>query len=143
MSAPARRALLSALLRGVADDVPAYQNLRQLLEQQFDATLHHQGARLAALAGQIGALVDALQARRAQRVDQVRALLGPRANMAQLMAQLKGASRATLEEQWRALEKMVLECKQLSERNRVLLTDQFSIMQRVLHGEDDIYDAPV
>ncbi len=40
---------------------------------------------------------------------------------------------------WVALEQMVLECKRLNARNSDLLTEQYSIMQRVLHGEEDTY----
>ena len=38
-----------------------------------------------------------------------------------------------------ALEQMVLECKRLNARNSEFLTEQYSIMQRVLHGEEDTY----
>lgn len=142
MSLAARQQALAALLRGVADDAQAYPALLQLLEQQFDAAVRHQNARLVELAAEITQVVDAMHERRARRVAQVALLLGPQARMAQVFALLKGASRATLERQWAELETMVLECKRLNQRNSSLLTDQFSIMQRVLHGEENIY-APL
>jgi flagellar biosynthesis protein FlgN len=142
MSLAARQQALAALLRGVADDAQAYPSLLRLLEQQFDAAVRHQNARLVELAAEITQVVDAMHERSARRVAQAALLLGPQARMAQVFALLKGASRATLESQWAELEKMVLECKRLNQRNSSLLTDQFSIMQRVLHGEENIY-APL
>lgn len=139
MSLAARQQALAALLRGVAEDAQAYPALLQLLEQQFDAAVRHQNARLVELAAEITRVVEAMQERRARRVAQAALLLGPQARMDQVFALLKGASRATLESQWAELEKMVLECKRLNQRNSSLLTDQFSIMQRVLHGEENIY----
>jgi flagellar biosynthesis protein FlgN len=142
VSLAARQQALAALLRDVAEDARAYPALLQLLQQQFDAAVRHQNARLVELASAITQAVDAMRERCARRVTQVALLLGPQARMAQVFALLKGASRAKLESEWAELEKMVLECKRLNQRNSTLLTDQFSIMQRVLHGEENIY-APL
>ncbi|MEG1055633.1 MAG: flagellar protein FlgN, partial [Janthinobacterium sp.] len=80
-----------------------------------------------------------LDARRRQRVSLVTALLGPKAEMAQLFALLQEDARSKAQADWSALEQMVLECKRLNSRNSELLTEQYSIMQRVLHGEEDTY----
>ncbi|MNS92025.1 hypothetical protein D3C72_1261420 [compost metagenome] len=59
--------------------------------------------------------------------------------MAQLFAMLQEDARTAAQRDWAALEQMVLECKRLNARNSDLLTEQYSIMQRVLHGEEDTY----
>ncbi|MET3131985.1 flagella synthesis protein FlgN [Oxalobacteraceae bacterium GrIS 1.11] len=134
-----RQDMLTMLLRGVADDVPAYAALLLMLEEQFDTALRHQSALLTEVAERIGAAVEAMEARRRQRVSLVCALIGPAGTMAQVMALLKGPSRLALESHWLELERMVLECKRRNSRNSELLSNQYSIMQRVLHGEEQIY----
>lgn len=127
------------VLQGMTDDNVGYAALKTLLEEQFQATLQHQSTRLTALADQVIAAVEPLDARRRQRVSLVTALLGPQGDMPQLFALLQEDARATAERDWVALEQMVLECKRLNARNSDLLTEQYSIMQRVLHGEEDTY----
>jgi flagella synthesis protein FlgN len=127
------------VLRGVADDIQACHGLLELLEHQFDAALRHRSARLAELAAAITPVLEEMEARRQQRVTLVRALLGPDGSMAQLLATLAGPVRATLAADWQQLEQLVQECKQRNVRNSALLADQYSIMQRVLHGEEQIY----
>ncbi|CDG82551.1 flagellar export chaperone FlgN [Janthinobacterium agaricidamnosum] len=130
---------LTRVLRGVSDDIAAYGALLELQEQQFQAALRHQPARLSALAESINAAVDGMEQRRRQRVSLVRGLSGAGGTMNQIIELLQGAPRLQLETDWAALEQMVLECKRLNQRNSHLLTEQYSIMQRVLHGEDDTY----
>jgi flagellar biosynthesis protein FlgN len=139
IAAMTRQDAMRALLAGIADDLRAYPALQELLEQQFHAALRHQAAQLGQAAEAISALVDTLQARRAHRVALAQRLLGPTANMAQAFALLKNPSREKIESDWKTLETMVVECKRLSKRNSDLLLEQHSIMQRVLHGEDQLY----
>lgn len=139
MSQPDRQELMKRLLQGVAEDMQAYPQLAALLEQQFQAAVRHQNAQLAALADTIAALVDAMLLRREQRVALVQRLLGPTGTMAQAFALLKNAARERMEADWKTLEQMVIECKRLGKRNSDLLVEQYSIMQRVLHGEEQIY----
>ena len=134
-----RQEAVRRVLQGMADDSLGYAALQTLLEEQFQATLQHQSTRLTALADQVIAAVEPLDARRRQRVSLVTALLGPQGDMPQLFALLQEDARATAERDWVALEQMVLECKRLNARNSDLLTEQYSIMQRVLHGEEDTY----
>ena len=131
---------MQQLLDGVAADLQAYAALQDLLEQQFDAAVRHQGARLEQVAEAVSALVEAMEARRVQRVDCAVRLVGPAPSMAQVFALLKPEPRARLEQQWQDLELRVLACKRLGKRNSDLLVDQYTIMQRVLHGEDQIYE---
>lgn len=130
---------MARLRQGVNDDVAAYVALLDLLQQQFDGALRHQSTRLTGLAARILPLVEAMEERRRQRVTLMQALLGPKASMAGLLALLKGDSRRSLEQNWAQLEQLVLECKQCNARNSALLTEQYAIMQRVLHGEDNLY----
>ena len=134
-----RQEAVRRVLQGMTDDSVGYAALQTLLEQQFQATLQHQSTRLTALADQVIAAVEPLDARRRQRVSLVTALLGPQGDMPKLFALLQEDARATAERDWVALEQMVLECKRLNARNSDLLTEQYSIMQRVLHGEEDTY----
>ena len=139
IAAMPRQDAMRALLAGIADDLRAYPALQDLLEQQFHAALRHQATQLGQVAEAISALVDTLQARRAQRVALAQRLLGPTANMAQAFALLKNPAREKIESDWKTLETMVVECKRLSKRNSDLLLEQHTIMQRVLHGEDQLY----
>ena len=134
-----RQEAVRRVLQGMTDDRVGYAALQTLLEEQFQDTLQHQSTRLTALADQVIAAVEPLDARRRQRVSLVTALLGPQGDMPQLFALLQEDARAAAERDWVALEQMVLECKRLNARNSDLLTEQYSIMQRVLHGEEDTY----
>lgn len=133
---------MNGLLRGVADDLAGYRALLLLQQEQFEAALRHRGARLTELAEQIIAALEALEVRRVQRVQQVGVLLGQAGTMQQAADLLKPAARERLQADWLELEHMVVECKRLNVRNGALLTDQYSIMQRVLQGEEHIY-API
>lgn len=134
-----RQEAMRRLIDGVAGDVADYTSLERLLGEQFDAALRHQNARLAELAALIGALCDALEARRQQRVELVERLLAPGARMSAVFPLMKGAARAALEADWQSLETRINECRRLGKRNSDLLVDQFSLMQRVLHGEEMLY----
>jgi flagella synthesis protein FlgN len=134
-----RQDAMRLLLAGMAADLVAYQTLTELLGRQFDAAVRHKAGPLAEAAEAISTLVDELQARRQQRVALVQRLLGPDATMLQAFALLKSPARERMEADWKTLELSVLECKRLGKRNSDLLVEQYSIMQRVLHGEEQIY----
>jgi flagella synthesis protein FlgN len=127
------------LVDGVGEDLAACAGIRLLLECQFEAAVRHQSAQLAELAQQLTPLLDAMEARRQQRVTLVRALLGQDASMAGFIASLAQPARERLASQWRELEALVVECKAATTRNSTLMAEQFSVMQRVLHGEEEIY----
>jgi flagella synthesis protein FlgN len=127
------------LAAGVRADLAACAAILELLERQFDAALRHQGARLAELAQQLEPALEAMEARRRQRVALVRALLGLDATMAGFIAGLEDPERAKLGAEWAGLEQLVVECKRATTRNSALLAEQFSVMQRVLHGEEQTY----
>nr|WP_176649706.1 flagellar export chaperone FlgN [Duganella sp. SG902] len=127
------------LLAGIAEDLRAYAALQELLQQQFQAALRHKAAELGPVAQAISDLVDTMQARRALRVALVQRLVGPQGTMTQAFALLKNAAREKMEADWNTLEQAVIACKALSKRNGDLLVEQYTIMQRVLHGEEQIY----
>lgn len=128
------------LLDGIAADLQAYQRMLDLIAQQFEAAIRHQSERLGQIAQEIGALVDVLEARRAQRVELATRLVGPQPAMAQVFALLKPEPRARLENDWSQLEAMVQTAREMGRRNAELLAEQYTIMQRVLHGDDQTYE---
>ena len=134
-----RQQATAALVEGVDLDLAAACAILALLERQFDAALRHQGAQLALLAGELTPALDAMDARRLQRVALVRALLGAEGTMAGFIATLPESSRVPLAAAWSELERVVHACKAATLRNGNLLADQFTTMQRVLQGGDDTY----
>ncbi|RZT09988.1 flagella synthesis protein FlgN [Duganella sp. CF402] len=139
VGALSRQDAMRQLLAGIADDLLAYPALQDLLQQQFQAALRHKASELGAVAEAISTLVDTMQARRELRVALVQRLVGPQGTMLQAFALLKNAARERMETDWSTLEQAVIACKALSKRNGDLLVEQYSIMQRVLHGEEQIY----
>lgn len=135
-----RQQAMHGLLQGVAADKLAYQGLLDLLEQQFQAALHHRQARLGDIAAEISTLVDGMEARRRQRVELAERLVGAQGGMAQVFALLKHEPRARLEADWAELEQMVRQAKATGKRNGDLLAEQYTIMEKVLKGEDQIYE---
>ncbi len=135
-----RQDAMQQLLQDVAADLAGYQELAALLEQQFDAAIRHQQSRLGDVAAAIGTLVDTLEVRRARRVALATRLTGPQPAMAQVFALLRAEPRARLEADWQTLERLVLAAKAAGKRNGDLLAEQYTIMQRVLHGEDQTYE---
>ncbi|RSZ55653.1 flagellar protein FlgN [Massilia atriviolacea] len=141
MSRMTREQAIGKLSAGVSADLASCQDILALLGRQFDAALRHRSAELTELAALLAPLLDAMEQRRVQRVTLVRALCGATAGMDTLIATLPAAQREALTAAWQALEQLVIECKRLNVRNSALLTEQFSIMQRVLHGEETLYEA--
>jgi flagella synthesis protein FlgN len=139
IAAMSRQDAMRLLLAGIADDLQAYPQLEALLHGQFRAALRHKAEELAAAAEAIGTLVDAMLQRRADRVALVQRLVGENGKMEQAFALLKPAVREKIAADWASLEQAVIECKRLSKRNGDLLAEQYTIMQRVLHGEEQIY----
>jgi flagella synthesis protein FlgN len=133
------RKTAGALADGVRADLAACTEIRDLLEQQFDAAVRHQSAQLADLATRLAPMLDAMETRRQQRVSLVQALGGPDATMAGFILTMAEPARAQLQGEWQELEQLVQDCKAATARNSNLLAEQFSVMQRVLHGEDDTY----
>jgi len=139
MSRMTRDQALGRLLDGIQDDMQACSTIRDLLERQFQAALRHRGAELAALADALSPELDAMEQRRQQRVQLVRALFGQQADMDQFFASLPPVRRPAALSAWEQLEQLVRDCKAATTRNANLMAEQHSMMQRLLHGEDDTY----
>lgn len=149
MTQPMQRVTLAETLfrlaAGVRADVADYGLLRERLEAQFDAALHHDTGRLARLADEIVALCGTLDARRGERTRLIgvfaSALKGTPAADAvpALLAHLPEGQRSAAAADWADLCLLVRECKALNVRNCRLLMDQHDIMQRVLNDGDGIY----
>jgi len=135
-----RQDAMKMLLDGVKADLQSYQQMLDLIAQQFEAAIRHQSERLGDIAKEIGALVDVLEARRAQRVELATRLVGPQPSMEQVFTLLKPEARARLEADWAQLEGMVQTAREMGRRNADLLAEQYTIMQRVLHGDDQTYE---
>lgn len=127
------------LADGIDLDVRDANAIHALLEQQFEAAVRHRSAELTALADALAPLLETMEARRVQRLQLVRALLGPQATIADYIASLAPAAGAAFEAAWLELEQVVRACKLATSRNGQLLAEQYSVMQRVLHGEADTY----
>lgn len=134
-----RQQAVSSLVEGVGQDLAAASAIHALLERQFQAALRHRGTELAALAEELAPSLDAMDARRRQRVALVRALMGPDATMTNFIATQPEPGRAALAANWGELERLVVACKSATTRNGNLLAEQFTTMQRVLHGGDGTY----
>lgn len=139
MATLTRQQANAILIDGVQSDLQDAGAIHSLLEQQFEAAVRHRSAELTALAEALAPLLATMEGRRQQRVSLVRALLGPDAAMSQYIASLAAGPRAAFEAAWEELEGVVRACKEASNRNGQLLAEQFSVMQRVLHGEEDTY----
>jgi flagella synthesis protein FlgN len=127
------------LADGVQADVRDSAEVLALLERQFEAALRHRSSELTLLAEQLTPLLDAMEARRQQRVSLVRALLGQGAGMGDFIASLAEPARGALAAAWSDLESTVQACRAATTRNGGLLAEQYTVMQRVLNGEDDTY----
>ncbi len=139
-AALSRQEAMKQLLQGLADDRDGYSQLLGLLDEQFDAAIRHQRERLGDIATAIGALVDTLESRRARRVALATILTGAEPTMEAAFALLRADARARALSDWAALEQMVGAAKAAGKRNGDLLAEQFTIMQRVLHGDDQLYE---
>lgn len=132
---------LARLVRGVRTDIQDYQQLRSLLEAQFQAALRHDTVRIGELATDITDIVETLERSRRDRVYLASQLLDEHtpATVPALMLRLPPAVREVLHRHWALLEGLVRDCKALNTRNCELMVEQHAVMQRVLHGEGSIY----
>jgi flagella synthesis protein FlgN len=139
MTRMTRDQAVTRLLSGIHADLDACTAIRDLLERQFHAAVRHRSAELATLGEALTPQLDAMEARRLQRVQLVRALFGAQATMDDLFASLAAPQRARTQAEWAQLERLVSECKEATGRNGYLMAEQYSTMQRVLHGDEQTY----
>lgn len=139
MSRMTRDQANAELRADVGADLEATSAILELLQRQFDAAIRHRTAELAELAAQLEPALEQMETRRQRRVSLVRALHGLEATMASLIGALPQPAREQLAADWAELESRVRACKEATTRNANLLAEQFSVMQRVLHGEEQLY----
>lgn len=136
------REALGRLIKGVHADLGDYRMLRELLEAQFEAALKHRTAVIGDIAERISQLTTQLEQRRLERVALAKRLVGKQTGVtiSAVAARLPRQARPAFDEWWKALEKMVQECKRLNQRNCNLMMQQQEILQRVLQaGGGDTY----
>ena len=136
------RHALERLFARMQADLADYTRLRDLLEEQFEAALHHRSEELAGIGERILELTAVLEERRRERVELVGRLLGrekAQAGVREVAARLPVAARGAFEACRAKLESLVRECKELNVRNCRLVMSQYEIMQRVLGGEPHTY----
>lgn len=138
------QALLRELMLDIQSDRNDYTALQALLEQQFSAVLAQNAETLAVVAEGMHPLLDRLQQRKQRRQQLVQLLMPEVAlrSLSDFFASLPEpvGSRCVLP--WQALCEQAAHCKQLNERNGMLLQSQHELYQRVLFGETDTYAAP-
>lgn len=132
------------LALGMQQDVAAYQQLQTLLNTQFHAALRHDAAGMQAIAEQITAQAQLLEASAAQRFAHVQALLpqGAALSMQALFALMKSPLKEQFAGLWAQLEAQVTACKAMNLRNCQLIMQQAETMQHVIAGgwlQEDIY----
>lgn len=121
-------------------DVLAYQDLIVQLKLQFEASLSQQTARLNEVLSRISELLAAIELRRQRRVKIVQALSPADPRCGALIATFPAALQNACRDKWQQLEVLLQEARQLNQRNGEFILSQQEIMQRVLFGEQDIYD---
>lgn len=133
------------IAQGLQQDLAGYQALQSLLQQQFHAALRHDAAAMEAVAQQITAQAEQLEAASRQRVLHARALMRAQedtVSMTQLFLQLKAPLQQQLQALWDRLQQQVQECKSLNLRNCRLIMEQAELMRNVITGgmpDEDIY----
>lgn len=121
-------------------DLLACQDLIVQLKLQFEASVSQQTARLNEVLSCITELLAAIELRRQRRVKIVQALSPADPRCAALIATFPAALQSVCRDKWQQLEMLLQEARQLNLRNGEFILSQQEIMQRVLFGEQDIYD---
>lgn len=137
------QALLRELMLDIQADRQDYTTLQDLLEQQFAAFLRQDAGTLGQLADAINTLLDVLQGRKQKRQQLARSLQ-PAMNgrsLNELFRHLPEPLASRFAAPWQALCQQAAVCKQLNERNGMLLQNQHELYQRILFGESDVYVA--
>lgn len=136
-----RSAALKRLLADVRADLLDYGQLETALERQFAAACARDAQGLAEAGGVVLGLVERLDERRRARRGLCATVLGKDAGVSvdAVLGLLPPAPRMALAEPWQALRERVARCKALNERNGGLLAAQQESIERVLHGEKDVY----
>lgn len=128
-------ALIRDLLAGIGHDYANYQQLNGLLEQQREAMIACQGDTVAAINEALMACYQALSQSASQRYRCLNTLRLPAdaRGMQFLFSRLPQGLASQTRGQWQALQQQAQACRELNERNGLLLTMQQEIMQPLVH----------
>lgn len=134
---------VKALLQDLKQDTEHYQRLEQLLQQQREAMLTCHAGRTTEIDSELMSLYPLLQNSARRRADTLAGLtMSPdgRGLMA-LFSRLPDAICQQATAWWEQLEQQALLCKQLNQRNGLLLNSQQEVLRTLLHHDpqDFIY----
>ncbi|STR44571.1 flagellar export chaperone FlgN [Iodobacter fluviatilis] len=130
--------LIRQFATDLQSDVKAYQDLIVLLDEQFSTSVQQQTAQLSRVLEQINEQLAAIEVRRARRSQMIQT--SKAADCEALMALFPVALQQACLSKWQQLGTLLRQAKQLNQRNGEFILSQQEIMQRVLFGEQDIYD---
>ncbi|MFC7419107.1 flagellar export chaperone FlgN [Iodobacter arcticus] len=130
--------LIRQFATDLQSDVKAYQDLIALLEEQFSASVQQQTMQLSRVLEQISEHLAAIEVRRERRSQMIKT--SNAADCEALMALFPVALQQACSSKWQQLGALLRQAKQLNQRNGEFILSQQEIMQRVLFGEQDIYD---
>ncbi len=133
--------MLRQLTDGLRHDLAAYDDLRELLNQQFNAALKHDADQMSELSARILTQVATLDVQRARRRDLLVSLLGSAVepSVRTLLQRLPASAAQPIAVLWRALEQALTACKTLNLRNCQLITEQQALMQQLMGREEHVY----
>ncbi len=133
--------MLRQLSDGLRQDLSAYDDLRELLNQQFNAALKHDADQMSELSARILTQVAALDVQRARRRELLVSLLGSAVepSVRSLLQRLPASTAQPIAVQWRALEQALTACKTLNLRNCQLISEQQALMQQLMGREEHVY----
>ncbi len=130
--------LIRQFATDLQSDVKAYQDLIALLNEQFSASVQQQTTQLSRVLVEISEHLAAIEVRRTRRSQMIKT--SRVADCEALMALFPAALQQACLSKWQQLGALLRQAKQLNQRNGEFILSQQEIMQRVLFGEQDIYD---
>lgn len=140
-----REQLLDVIEQDIHQDSDGYQALRQLMQDLYAQLLLRDCQQIDQLNLRINQLIEELRAR-AQRRNKIITAFGIMAGtqaMYTLFATFPASRGEQLQKQWGQLTRLVVECKELNERNGKLLSMHNDILSKLLNvGADSPLYTP-
>lgn len=134
-----REQLLDVIAQDIQQDSEGYLALRKLMQDLYAQLLLRDCQQIDQLNLQINQLIEQLRAR-AQRRNKIITAFGIMAGaqaMQTLLAVFPAPRGEQLQKQWAQLTHLVVECKQLNERNGKLLSMHNDILSKLLNISAD------
>lgn len=140
-----REQLLDVIEQDIQQDSEDYLALRKLMQDLYAQLLLRDCQQIDQLNLQINQLIEQLRAR-AQRRNKIITAFGIMAGhqaMQTLFSAFPAARAEQLQKQWAQLTRLVIECKELNERNGKLLSMHNDILSKLLNvGADSPLYTP-